>query len=70
MSLPASILREIFGLFVDDGALAWAILGVVAAVALLTLIGLPAAWTGPTLLAGCALVLVGNVVRTLRRRQG
>lgn len=64
-----AVLGEIIGLFVDDGALALAL------VAWCALVG-AAAWAAPALLpagapllaVGCAAILLGNVLRSARRR--
>jgi hypothetical protein len=62
-----AILAEIVGLFVDDGALAlvgWcAAPGIVASL-------LPAIFpvADPVLFLGCALILLGKVVRAVRSR--
>jgi hypothetical protein len=63
-----SILREIAGLFVDDGSLALAILAVVGVAAFLAII-LKASTlaVGIVLLGGCAAVLIENIMRTVRR---
>jgi hypothetical protein len=68
MSAVAALLRELIGLFVDDGSLALAILAVVA------LAGVSAALTpnvpllaGVVLLFGCLGVLIANVLRAARR---
>jgi hypothetical protein len=68
MSILAAILREVAGLFVDDGSLALAILGVVAIAAILAALApdLPLL-AGATLVLGCLGVLLGNVVRAARR---
>ena len=72
MKAFAAILREIFGLFVDDGRLAVAlILWSVTAGLLLPRLALPAGWDGPLLLVGCLAVFAGNLwwtsgPRTLR----
>lgn len=62
-----SILREVYGLFVDDGSLAAALLvWIVIAVAGLALF--PAGhWGGPVFFAGLAVVLAENVLRASRR---
>ncbi len=59
-------LRELIGLFVDDGSLALAILGIVALAAILAALtsGL---WAGAVLLAGCLGVLLANVISAVRR---
>ena len=61
------IVREIVGLFIDDGSLAIALLIWVALVAAIPLIGADAAWGAPLLFVGCLLILVENVRRTARR---
>jgi len=68
MSMPANVLRELAGLFVDDGALALAIVAIVA------LAGLTAAMmpdvplaAGTILLFGSLGVLLLNTVRAGRR---
>ena len=68
MSALSAVLRELIGLFVDDGALALAILAIVA------LAGICAALTpnapllaGAVLLFGCLAVLIANVLRATRR---
>jgi hypothetical protein len=61
-----TVIRELIGLFVDDGALAIAILGVVAfAVLVATVPGMPLA-AGAILLLGCSGVLLVNIVRASR----
>ena len=60
-----AILREIAGLFVDDGSLALAILAVVGAAAFLAIVLKASALAvGLVLLGGCAAVLIENVIRT------
>jgi hypothetical protein len=59
-----SIAREVFGLFVDDGSFAIAIL-VWAALAVVVLPRGP--WTGPALFAGLALILIESVLRFARK---
>lgn len=68
MTLLMNVVRELAGLFFDDGWLAPAILGIVllsAAVAAFAP-GLPLA-AGGVLLFGCLGVLSGNVIATARR---
>jgi hypothetical protein len=64
-----AIMAEILGLFVDDGALALALVGWCAALGILAVL-VPALVpvAGPVLFAGCTLILVGNVVWTVRSR--
>ena len=65
-----SIAREILGLFVDDGSFALAILLCLAlAVALLPRIAPSASWTGPTLFAGLALILIESTLRYARGKR-
>jgi hypothetical protein len=65
-----SILREILGLFVDDGAFALAILLCLAlAVTLLPRIAPTASWTGPLLFAALALILIESTFRYARRKR-
>lgn len=63
-----TVLREIFGLFVDDGSFAVAILVWLAVVWLvLPRLAVPAVWVGPVLFAGLALILVESATRRARR---
>ena len=63
-----AILREVVGLFVDDGSLALAILAVVGIAAFLAIILKASALAvGLVLLGGCVAVLVENIMRTVRR---
>jgi len=63
-----AILREVAGLFVDDGSLALAILAVVGVAAFLAIILKASALAvGLVLLGGCVAVLIENVIRTVRR---
>jgi hypothetical protein len=64
----ATVLREIAGLFVDDGALALAIIAIVAAAAIAASLmpDVPLA-AGAILLFGCLGVLFSNAVRSGRR---
>jgi hypothetical protein len=69
MHWTRSIARELLGLFVDDGSFATAIL-IWAAVVVLVLARVThhAAWTGPTLFTGLALILIESTLRYARRR--
>ncbi|MGA6964118.1 MAG: hypothetical protein WBZ51_10910 [Xanthobacteraceae bacterium] len=62
-----TVIRELIGLFVDDGALAIAILGVVAFAALVAAAvpGMPLA-AGAILVLGCPGVLLINILRASR----
>jgi hypothetical protein len=65
-----SILREILGLFVDDGSFALAILLCLAlAVTLLPRLAPAASWTGPTLFIALALILIESTLRYARRKR-
>ena len=68
MNAIIDLLHGLTGLFIDDGALALAILAVVllAAVLALLLPGVPLA-AGAVLVVGCLSVLVANVARAARR---
>lgn len=64
-----SIARRIFGLFVDDGSFAGAILVWLG----LTMAGVPRAasnarWAGPALFVGLVAILIESVLRFARRR--
>jgi hypothetical protein len=67
VSALVSILREVVGLFVDDGSLALAILAVVALAAVLAVLapGAPLA-AGAVLVLGCLGVLLANTLRASR----
>ena len=68
MSAITAIVRELIGLFVDDGALALAIVAVVIAAGLVAAFAPAAAWaSGGILLFGCLGVLVVNVMAARRR---
>ena len=68
MNVIVTALKEVYGLFVEDGSYAAGILAwvVVAAFALphMPVLG---QWRGPLLFAGLLLLLVENVVRTARK---
>ena len=67
MSMVIALLRDVAGLFVDDGSLALAIVGVVVIAAIVAALAptLPLA-AGATLLLGCVSVLLVNVMRAPR----
>jgi hypothetical protein len=71
MSTLVALLRELAGLFVDDGALALAILAVVVLAGILASLmpDIPLA-AGAVLLFGCLGVLVANVARADQRSLG
>jgi hypothetical protein len=65
-----NILREIFGLFVDDGSFALAILVWIAVVRWATQhFNIPSGITGIILFAGLALILAESATRYSRRKQ-
>jgi hypothetical protein len=69
MNMPTAMLRELFGLFVDDGSLALGVMAVVllAAVSAALVPDLPLA-TGAILLIGCLGALLVNLAKAVRRR--
>ncbi|MGI8770715.1 MAG: hypothetical protein ACR2JE_04710 [Acidobacteriaceae bacterium] len=63
-----TIVREIFGLFVDDGNFALAILAWLAVIRLLLYRPfVPARWAGVVLFAGLGLILLESATRFARR---
>ena len=68
MSGLAALLRELAGLFVDDGSLALAILAIVAVAGICAVLtpNVPLL-AGAVLLFGCLAVLLANVLRAARR---
>ena len=68
MSALTAALRELIGLFVEDGALALAIVAVVVIAGLAAALLPAASWlSGCVLLFGCLGVLVFNVMTAKRR---
>jgi hypothetical protein len=65
MNALREMLREFLGLFVEDGSLALAIIGVVAATLLAALVA-PPVLIGLLLFVGCLAVLAENVLRARR----
>ncbi|MEO6964662.1 MAG: hypothetical protein ABI076_02035, partial [Acidobacteriaceae bacterium] len=64
-----TILREILGLFMDDGSFAFSILVWVSVVVfLLPHFGLALPWRGVILFAGLAMILFWSAVRFSRQR--
>ena len=60
-------MQTLVAMFAEDGSLAIAILGVVALAAMLSFVfHLPPLLTGGTLLVGCVLALLENVLRARR----
>jgi hypothetical protein len=65
-----NIVREIFGLFVDDGSFALAILIWLVLIRGATLhLNIPSGITGVILFAGLALILAESAIRYSRRKQ-
>lgn len=63
-----AVLHEIFGLFVDSGSFALAILAwVIVAGFLLPRLGLASVATGPILFIGLGLILLESVIRHTRQ---
>ena len=68
MKFVSIVLKQLFGLFVDDGSLAIGILACVGLVAaLLKLAMLPPALCGGLLFAGLAALLIENVWRAAKK---
>lgn len=68
MSWIATTVREIWGLFVEDGSFAAAIaLWLLAAAVVLPAAHVPVQWRGPALALGLAAILIENVRRSARR---
>lgn len=68
MSWIKAVVRETFGLFVDDGSFALALLVWIAAVWLvLPRLGLSSSSQAVALFAGLALILIGSAARSARR---
>ena len=61
-----SIAREVWGLFVDDGSFAFAIV-VWLALAVVVLPHVSARWAGPVWFVGLAAILIESVLRAARR---
>ncbi|HEY1384409.1 MAG TPA: hypothetical protein VGF43_12380 [Dongiaceae bacterium] len=71
MGSLAAFLKELWGLFVDDGNLALALIAWVAICAFgLPRLPVPAFWDGPFLFLGCVVILVFAVLRTARGKSG
>ena len=69
MKMLSTIGRELFGLFVDDGSLAQAILVLLAVTALLAREEfIDISYVAVLLVAGSIIVLVENVVRSARNK--
>ncbi|MBY5359629.1 hypothetical protein HFO97_06470 [Rhizobium leguminosarum] len=69
MNIPKVALKEFFGMFIDDGALALAALLLIAIVGVLVKFALVDALLGAALLFfGCLLILAESLARTARQR--
>lgn len=69
MTTLSAVIKELLGLFIDDGSLALAILAWVAIVAGLTSLSIvPAIAGGALLFTGLAVILIENVLRRSRKR--
>jgi len=65
-----TIAREIFGLFVDDGSFALAIvIWLMLVVVLLPRVVASASWASPVLFVGLAIILAQSVLRYSRKRR-
>ena len=65
-SLFAAV-REVIGLFVDDGSLALALIAWIAVIALVTAMLPPGGiWGAPVLAVGCLAILLANIRRSAR----
>ncbi len=64
-----SAVKEVWGLFVDDGSLALGLVIWCAAAGLgLTYVVPSKTWRAPILFIGCLAILLANVAATVRRR--
>lgn len=68
VSIVATALRELWGLFVEDGSFTIGIVVCIAiAIAILPRVAIPSAWRGVTLFVILGLVLLENVRRSARK---
>ena len=68
MSWIKTVLREVFGLFVDDAAFALCIVAWLVIAALVPpRLGVPPVWTGPLLFLGLAVILLESAYRRAAR---
>lgn len=67
MNVVSLILRELFGLFVDDEFLALAVLAVVAICGLLVWLAVPQLLVGGLLLVGCVAVVMSSALKASRK---
>lgn len=69
MSVLRTVLAELWGLFVDDGSLALALVAWSAvAVWLLPQAPIAPAWRAPVLFLGCVAILIVNVLASAARK--
>ena len=69
MSALATIARELVGLFVEDGSLALATVGLVALAIAAAALGAPRDAVGVLLIAGSLALLAENILRARRRAE-
>ncbi|TXR50120.1 hypothetical protein FVA77_06395 [Phyllobacterium endophyticum] len=69
MNIVRTAIREIFGMFIDDGALAlWSMILIFLVAAAVEFGGLPGLAGGIMLLAGCILILAESTFRAARKK--
>jgi hypothetical protein len=70
MAWIVASLREVIGLFVDDGSLAvTALIWLALCGLVLPALGVAGAWLGVALFAGLAIILAENALRAARRKR-
>lgn len=67
MSTLVLIVRELVGLFIDDGSLAIAIVVVVTLAVMFAGVDAPALVTGGVLFFGCLIAVLENILRAARK---
>jgi hypothetical protein len=67
MSAVVTALKEVYGLFVEDGRYAVAIVAWLLLAALVLPRFVAASWRAPLLLCGLIVILIENVVRSAKR---
>jgi hypothetical protein len=67
VSTLALIVRELIGLFIDDGSLAIAIIVVVILAVMSAAVDAPGLVTAGVLLLGCLVAVLENISRTARK---
>ena len=67
MSTLVLIVRELVGLFIDDGSLAIAIIFVLVLAVMFAGVDAPALVTGGVLFFGCLIAVLENVLRVRRK---